>query len=287
MQKAKASKECIECNKFISYKNWAIHLRTEIHADNVARYKILFNRQLEQLEKERKQEEHMHAVEEKVVEKFQDINIRSSIKIDPASDFNPIFKNKKSKLAVFNHHPSLPNDFRMLILRESNCGKTNLFLKLILTPGCIDFNNLIMISSTAEQKEYQLLYHGFNNNLNKEDIIKVFKLSEELNDFSIEEICYELRREHTDGSFACHLSSSENKILHPCDIPTVFIDNCTAVKTLMVFDDLVCVSNQSLMAEYFVLGRHYNINTIYLAQSLIKVPKNCIRDNSNIFILFH
>ena len=55
----------------------------------------------------------------------------------------------------------------------------------------------------------------------------------------------------------------------------------------MVFDDLVCVSNQSLMAEYFVLGRHYNINTIYLAQSLIKVPKNCIRDNSNMFILFH
>ena len=55
----------------------------------------------------------------------------------------------------------------------------------------------------------------------------------------------------------------------------------------MVFDDLVCVSNQSLMAEYFVLGRHYNINTIYLALSLIKVPKNCIRDNSNMFILFH
>ena len=55
----------------------------------------------------------------------------------------------------------------------------------------------------------------------------------------------------------------------------------------MVFDDLVCVSNQDLMAEYFVLGRHFNINTIYLAQSLIKVPKNCIRDNSNMFILFH
>ena len=133
---------------------------------------------------------------------------------------------------------------------------------MILTPGCIDFNNLIIFSSTAEQKKYQLLYHGFNNNLTKEDIIKVFKFSEDLNDFSIEEICYGLRREHTDSSISCQLSSSENEILHPCDVPTV--KDCSTVKTLMVFDDLVCVSNQSLIAEYFVLGRHYNINTIFI-----------------------
>ena len=52
----------------------------------------------------------MHTAAEKVGEKFKDIEI------DPASDFNPVFKNKKSKTAVFNHHSNLPNNFRMLIL---------------------------------------------------------------------------------------------------------------------------------------------------------------------------
>ena len=282
MQKAK---ECIECSKFISYKNWAIHLRTDKHTENVARCKILFNRQLAQMEKDREEKERMHAVAEKVIEKFNNLGLGSSESLETC-DFNPVFRNK-FKIAVFNHHHSLPKNFRMLMLGESNCGKTNLLLKMILTPGCIDFNNLIIFSSTAEQKEYQLLYHGFNNNLTKEDIIKVFKNSEDLDDFTIEEICYGLKREHTDSSITCQLSSSENEILHPSDIPTIKDDNGTIVKTLMVFDDLVCVRNQSLMAEYFVLGRHYNINTIYLAQSLIKVPKNCIRDNSNMFILFH
>ena len=96
----------------------------------------------------------------------------------------------------------------------------------------------------------------------------MFNRSEDLDDYTIKEICYALRK--PTPQIRCHLSSCENEILHPSDLGTT-------LKTLMVFDDLVCVRNQDLMAEYFVLGRHFNINTIYLAQSLIKVPKNCIR----------
>ena len=281
-------KECNECNKSVSYKNWSKHVRTEKHIENIARFKILYDRKREQEKKDLEQEERINAEAEKVVEKFRmlELNRGADQTFNEQATFNPVFK-KKSKI-VFNHHPNLPNNFRMLMLGESNCGKTNLLLKMILTPGIIDFNNLIIFSSTTEQLEYQLIYHGFKNNLTKEDIIKIFKHSEDLDDFSIEGICYGLRREYSDSScITCQLSSSENEILHPNDIPTIRDCDGTTVKTLMVFDDLVCVTNQSLMAEYFVLGRHYNINTIYLTQSLIKVPKNGIRDNINMLILFH
>jgi hypothetical protein len=54
----------------------------------------------------------------------------------------------------------------------------------------------------------------------------------------------------------------------------------------MVFDD-VMLSDQTKIKEYFTKGRHNNVNIFYLCQSLHKIGKHCIRDNANIFILFH
>src|SRR5277367_296320 len=34
-------------------------------------------------------------------------------------------------------------------------------------------------------------------------------------------------------------------------------------------------------------GRHNNVNVFYLCQSLHKIAKHCIRNNANVFILFH
>ena len=279
-------KLCIDCNKEVAYKHWAEHHRTERHITN----NNILNRKMEQKSEERKIEElkqtRLENIQKDVIEKFHNAST------DNASvERIPVFKSKSN--TIFNHHPNIPNNFRMLMLGESNCGKTVLLLKMILKPGFLDFNNLIIFSSTAEQSGYQMLQHGFNNNLSKDDIMDVFTHSEAMSEYTIEEICYSLRKPTTEDSITCQLSSSENEILHPSDIPTIRdCDGTTGskgavVKTLMIFDDLVCVKNQSLMAEYFVLGRHYNINTIYLTQSLIKVPKNCIRDNSNMFILFH
>ena len=100
----------------------------------------------------------------------------------------------------------------------------------------------------------------------------MFNRSEDLDDYTIEEICYALKKPQPQPAdpcdtsrITCQLSSSENEIPHPSDLGTT-------TKTLMVFDDLVCVRNQDLMAEYFVLGRHFNINTIYISQSLTKSP---------------
>ena len=54
----------------------------------------------------------------------------------------------------------------------------------------------------------------------------------------------------------------------------------------MVFDD-VMLSDQTKIKEYFCKGRHNNINVFYLCQSVHKISKHCIRDNANVFILFH
>lgn len=268
-------KNCIVCQTTITYKNWATHLRSDKHTTNNARCNIMLEQKREEERVERLQQEHAESIKHVIIEKLNILSLGSPT----TNTFNPVFK-EKAKI-VFNHRPGIPNNFRMLMLGESNCGKTNLLLRMILTPDCLDFNNLIIFTSTAHQKEYQLLHQGFNNNLCKEDIIEIFVHSEELCEFSIEDICYALRKERTDASITCQLSSSESEIQHPNDIGN------STIKTLVVFDDVVCMRNQDLLSEYFVLGRHYNINTIYLAQSLIKVPKNCIRDNSNMFILFH
>ena len=96
-----------------------------------------------------------------------------------------------NKFAVkFNHHENLPRSFRMLIVGPSGCGKTNLLFNMLLKPGFIDYNNLIVFSKTIDQPEYQLLYHGFRNNLSKEDILLIFENQNKFHD-DIQNICEE------------------------------------------------------------------------------------------------
>ena len=57
----------------------------------------------------------------------------------------------------FNNHETLPNSFRMLIIGSSGCGKTTLLFYMLLEPNFIDYNNLLIFTTTSEQQEYQLL----------------------------------------------------------------------------------------------------------------------------------
>ena len=54
----------------------------------------------------------------------------------------------------------------------------------------------------------------------------------------------------------------------------------------MVFDD-VMLKDQTIIGAYFCTQGYNNENVFYLVQSLHKIQKHCIRDNVNIFILFH
>lgn len=55
--------------------------------------------------------------------------------------------------------------------------------------------------------------------------------------------------------------------------------------SVIIFDDVAC-ENQSNMRDYFAMGRHKNIDCFYLNQTYSKVPKQLVRDNANLIVLF-
>lgn len=50
--------------------------------------------------------------------------------------------------------------------------------------------------------------------------------------------------------------------------------------------DDVIGEHQGVIREYFSRGRHNKVDIFYLAQSYSKVPKQLIRDNANLIVLF-
>lgn len=55
--------------------------------------------------------------------------------------------------------------------------------------------------------------------------------------------------------------------------------------SIFIFDDIVCDSQDNVRA-YFSMGRHYDVDCFYLSQTYSKVPKQLIRDNANVIVLF-
>lgn len=55
--------------------------------------------------------------------------------------------------------------------------------------------------------------------------------------------------------------------------------------SVFIFDDIAC-DNQAIIREYFTMGRHMNIDSFYLGQTYTRVPKQLIRDNCNMLVIF-
>ena len=55
---------------------------------------------------------------------------------------------------------------------------------------------------------------------------------------------------------------------------------------VVVFDDMLLSKQESNIDPLFTRGRHKNIDIYYISQSYFHLPKNTIRNNSNIIILF-
>jgi hypothetical protein len=55
--------------------------------------------------------------------------------------------------------------------------------------------------------------------------------------------------------------------------------------SVFIMDDVIG-EQQNIIREYFSRGRHNKVDIFYLAQSYSKVPKQLIRDNANLIILF-
>jgi len=55
--------------------------------------------------------------------------------------------------------------------------------------------------------------------------------------------------------------------------------------SVFIMDDVIG-EQQNIIREYFSRGRHNKVDIFYLAQSYSKVPKQLIRDNANLIVLF-
>ena len=56
---------------------------------------------------------------------------------------------------------------------------------------------------------------------------------------------------------------------------------------IIVFDDILGSSNSRFIDQFFIRGRHNNLDNFYLSQSYFDLPKRTIRNNSNKIILFN
>ena len=56
---------------------------------------------------------------------------------------------------------------------------------------------------------------------------------------------------------------------------------------VIVFDDILGSSNSKYIDQFFISGRHNNLDIYYLSQSYFDLPKRTIRNNSNKIILFN
>jgi len=147
------------------------------------------------------------------------------------------------------HHWLLPNSLRCIICGPSNCGKTNLMVNLITTDGYLNYDRLILYSRSLHQPKYKVLQEwGAQLNNDAGEAVTSFYS----NDVDIDDV----------GN------------LNP------------KRRTLLVFDD-VMLENQTPIERYFSQGRHSGVDCFYLCQSYFRIPKQCIRDNANMIILFN
>ena len=56
---------------------------------------------------------------------------------------------------------------------------------------------------------------------------------------------------------------------------------------IIVFDDILGSSSSRFIDQFFIRGRHNNLDIYYLSQSYSDLPERTIRNNSNVIILFN
>lgn len=70
--------------------------------------------------------------------------------------------------------------------------------------------------------------------------------------------------------------SSSNSVVAP---------NKAKPYSVFIFDD-VSSENHKSISSYFTMGRHNHIDSIYIGQTYSKIPKQLIRDNVNLIVIF-
>ena len=189
----------------------------------------------------------------------------------------PLQWNDKNNKNNQEHHFLLPSpNCRALIVGESGCGKTNLLLRMLLMNKWLDYNNLFVFGKSLHQSEYKLLKSGFEKGYNKDEILNF--LNNEKNE-NIDSFLRELKVKCKNKKCNVCYYEDANFIPDPKDVSD-------KKKNLFIFDDIMTDSNQSKAEDFYTRGRHNNISSIYISQNYFRLPRQTIRSNANVLILF-
>ena len=188
------------------------------------------------------------------------------------SDFSVLSSNHRK------NNPLLPNNIRGLIVGKSNCGKTTLLFNLLLKPW-LDYDNLLLFGKSLHQDEYQILISGFEKGLSKKQISNIFNNQKLLSESQLTPI----------------QAIEEYEGLREGGVTANFYDDCELVpdpsnldpssKNLLILDDCF-LGKQNKAEAYYTRGRHNNCDTIYISQNYFRLPRQTIRENSNLLMLF-
>ena len=183
-----------------------------------------------------------------------------------------------------NNSSMLPDSIRALIVGRSGCGKTSVLMRLLLEENLLDYNKLFICGKSLHQIEYQILKYGFENRLDKQHIVNLLKINDQINELNLDPI--DLIK-----TFGCVLADNMKGNIsiqcyeNSCEIPDPKEFNKND-KNLIVFDDIMCDKNQSAADSFYTRARHNNIDCFYIAQNFYKLPRQTIRCNSNFMIFF-
>ena len=192
---------------------------------------------------------------------------------------------KTDEKVAKNHSSIFPRDIRALIVGKSGYGKTTLLMQLLLEPDMLDYDTLTVCGKSLHQPQYRALDAAFNKGFSKSQVRTLFEQQAKLRKQyggggggGIDEFINRYKGSCKGGIEARFLEDVD-------DIPDPS-DHDPSRKNLLVLDDIM-LGPQNKAEAYYTRGRPNNVDTIYIAQNFFRLPRQTVRENANLMMLFN
>ena len=179
-----------------------------------------------------------------------------------------------------NHSPLLPRDIRAIIVGKSGAGKSVFLAYLLLEPDMLDYDNLIVCGPSLHQPLYNIMNKGFSMKLSKDQVRSIFKHQDRISQKvdCVDDLFEGGYEKRCKGGIDAEFIDDIDLIPDPSEFDV-------EKKNVLVLDD-VLLGPQNKIEDMYTRGRHNGIDTFYIAQNYFKIPRQTVRENANLIILF-